>query len=147
MANINRIAVLENGCHEWLGARNRRGYGNINVDGKSLKAHRVAWELYLGTIPDGLCVLHKCDNPPCINPEHLFLGTRQDNIDDMFSKGRGHKAFGAGTNKTKLRDADIERIREACLFGAMQIHIAALYDTTQGTIGKIVRRETWKHVE
>ena len=81
------------GCKAWIGAKfMREGYGMIGIGGrighKKKHAHRVAWELDHGPIPDGLCVLHKCDNPPCVNTEHLFLGTRADNNRDKTEKGR-----------------------------------------------------------
>jgi hypothetical protein len=77
-------------CWEWTGHRNPCGYGMIRPDKKSEKivASRAAWMLYCGPIPDGLCVLHTCDNRGCVNPAHLFLGTVQDNTDDMIKKGR-----------------------------------------------------------
>lgn len=75
------------GCHVWQGST-VAGYGHLYVDGKLKLAHRVSWELAKGEIPEGLFVLHKCDNPPCINPEHLFAGTHEDNMKDMDAKGR-----------------------------------------------------------
>ncbi len=76
------------GCEEWQHARNSDGYGQIRIEGKSHGAHRVSYELQVGTIPIGLYVLHACDNPPCIRPEHLWLGTHQDNMRDAAQKGR-----------------------------------------------------------
>lgn len=75
-------------CIEWAGARNRQGYGITYKDGKGRRAHRVAWEEANGPIPEGLFVCHSCDNPPCVNSEHLFLGTPNDNVQDMLRKGR-----------------------------------------------------------
>lgn len=75
------------GCWEWSGLRSARGYGRFGHD--SRRAHRIAWELTFGPVPDGLLVCHTCDNPPCIRPEHLFLGTDADNARDMVAKGRG----------------------------------------------------------
>src|SRR6266702_5043409 len=82
------ITPLETPCVEWTGTRNRRGYGNAWSEGRFVNAHRLAWIERYGPIPKGLWVLHLCDNPPCINPIHLFLGTRSDNAADMVAKGR-----------------------------------------------------------
>ena len=84
-----RKTIQPNGCWEWVGSKRRYGYGQVYYKGKpGVKAHKVAWELTYGPIPKGLCVLHKCDNPSCINPGHLLLGTQLDNIKDMTVKGR-----------------------------------------------------------
>src|SRR5271157_183966 len=78
----------DNECWPWIGNRNDKGYGTIGDKGKVVKAHRVAWALKHGPIPDNLDILHKCDNRPCCNPSHLFPGTQQDNIADMIKKNR-----------------------------------------------------------
>jgi hypothetical protein len=77
------------GCMEWLGTRAFYGYGKTMFRGKTTTAHRKVWTLTYGEIPEGMCVLHKCDNPPCCNPDHLFLGTHADNARDREAKGRG----------------------------------------------------------
>ena len=74
-----------NECWEWIAGKSH-GYGVFWINGKLLRAHRVAWSIYNGGIPEGLLVLHKCDNPACVNPDHLFIGTQQDNVDDMITK-------------------------------------------------------------
>lgn len=84
-----KVDRSSDGCWEWTGGRFDEGYGTIRVAGRSLKTHRVAWELVQGAIPEGLCVCHRCDNPPCCRPDHLFLGTREENNRDRDEKGRG----------------------------------------------------------
>ena len=85
--------VRGNGCWSWRGGRTKHGYGEIQHRGEKLMAHRVSYEKYVGPIPTGMLVLHRCDNPPCTNPEHLFLGTHVDNGRDMMQKGRGRGQF------------------------------------------------------
>lgn len=88
VARIIRRLKTNGSCMEWTGAKSLLGYGRIKVNGRLELPHRLMWELVNGAIPDGLCVLHKCDNPPCINPTHLFLGTKSDNMQDAAAKGR-----------------------------------------------------------
>jgi HNH endonuclease/Ribbon-helix-helix protein, copG family len=88
-----KVSVTEGGCHVWSGAQNGWGYGRLRRGARSARhssAHRVAWELKNGPVPDGLFVLHRCDNRACVNPDHLWLGTHSDNMRDMIAKGR-HK--------------------------------------------------------
>ena len=80
--------VTPSGCWEWNGNRNHRGYGKFDINGRRYRAHRVAWERAHGPIPPGMFVCHHCDNPPCINLTHLFLGTPMDNVHDAMRKGR-----------------------------------------------------------
>jgi hypothetical protein len=87
----SRVAVRQpSDCWEWTGCRTALGYGRFGIGKRVVKAHRRAWELVNGAIPDGLWVLHKCDNPPCVNPSHLWLGTDAENQHDMSAKGRNH---------------------------------------------------------
>jgi len=79
-------------CWEWQASLNSDGYGNIGIEQMTDRAHRLSWRLHYGPIPDGLSVLHKCDNPPCVRPDHLFLGTQADNVHDMQAKGRDRKS-------------------------------------------------------
>ena len=84
-------------CHQWT-AYTLNGYGRFRVGAKMIRSHRISYEIHRGPIPDGLCVLHECDNPTCVNPQHLFAGTHQDNADDKVAKGRHH-----GANKTHCK--------------------------------------------
>jgi hypothetical protein len=99
-----KIRIEPSGCWLWIGATNGKGYGKIQQGrrgGIPLLAHRVSWELHRGPIPDGLMVLHQCDSPPCVNPDHLFLGTGLDNMRDMVAKSR-HRF---GTERRQSRHA------------------------------------------
>lgn len=91
---LAKVSVAQNGCWEWTGGKNRQGYGQIGIGSrksggrKTARAHRVSYSEFIGEIPDGHDVCHSCDNPSCINPEHLFIGTESDNMRDMYSKNR-----------------------------------------------------------
>lgn len=133
------------GCWIWTAARTEHEYGVFAPDWRrTKKAHRVSWERFIGPIPNGLWVLHRCDNPPCVNPSHLFLGTRADNIQDMMQKGRapyGEKAFGA-----KLDESDVYRIRSLAAFGETQLAISRRFGISRPQVAKIVQRRRWPHL-
>ena len=110
----SKLAPTVGGCLEFSGYLNPDGYGRFRVGNRMPAAHRVAYELWVGTIPAGLYVLHHCDNPPCCNPEHLFAGTQQDNVDDMFAKGRdncGHGLARGAEQGERLRSSAASRRR------------------------------------
>ncbi len=138
--------TTDRGCIIWNGYKNKsNGYGMTHdAENRSTYAHRIAWELANGPIPDGLWVLHKCDNPPCVNVEHLFLGTRQDNIDDMVSKGRQRK--GEDHHNSKLSHADIQSIRQRYETGeSSQISLAKEFGVHVVTISSITTRRCRKY--
>lgn len=142
----SRVVVRESGCHEFTGCLDNSGYGKASSGGVIDRTHRISWREHHGAIPDGMCVLHKCDNRKCVNPDHLFVGTKKDNCDDMMRKGRGRKAQGSEHHIAKFTEQDIERIREAHLFGARQVDLAAVYGVHQTCISRITRRAGWRHV-
>lgn len=144
------------GCWLWLGAWNGSlGYGEIKVNKRYLPAHRYSWQLHNGEIPSGLRVLHNCDNPPCVNPSHLFLGTHQDNMEDMKKKGRqssgqlhgqksgGRLRFGEQHANSKLTEKQVCLILSDC---RSQQKIAAAYNVSQTAVSKIKRRVMWQHI-
>lgn len=98
-------------CWEWTACKNSAGYGQIRINGKAELAHRVSWELANGPIPDAMYVLHRCDNPSCVRPDHLFLGTSSDNTQDMISKGRRVILYGEDAGTAKLTNAQVEAMR------------------------------------
>ena len=107
-------------------------------------AHRVSYELCVGLIPDGLLVLHHCDNPPCVNPAHLFLGTQRDNIRDMIEKGR--KRQGERNGRSKLNHDDVRAIRIACANGESKASVSRRYPVNVSVIKKIIYGVIWTHV-
>jgi hypothetical protein len=132
-------------CWPWIGPRGSRGYGISGLPGKNALAHRAAWAFTYGPIPANLLVCHNCDNPPCCNPTHLFIGTSADNNRDMMNKGR--QAVGEDYKRSKLTESNVLEIRSAYANGkANQYELAAHYGVSQGTIGFVIRRETWKHI-
>jgi hypothetical protein len=137
--------AIGNDCWEWTGYRNRLrgGYGIFGVDHKTVGAHRYAWEQKCGPIPDGLFVLHACDNPPCVRPGHLSLGTPADNSRDMVTKRRN--LTGERDPKHKLTEAQVRELkdRRGC---ASSYKLAVEYDVAPSTIRSIWNGYNWKTV-
>ncbi len=133
------------GCWLWTGSTGE-GYGQLNVEGKLETAHRISWEMHYGPIPDGMWVLHKCDNRPCVNPSHLFLGTPQDNMDDKMAKGRANNAKGENTGNAKLTEKAVRSIRKDLARGESQSSVARRYGVYSTTIWLIAHGRTWTHV-
>lgn len=135
-------------CQLWLGGRDKGGYGWVWFEGRNLKAHRAAWIAAHGSIPDGMQVLHTCDNPPCRNIDHLFLGTQVDNSADMVAKGRqariGRRNPGSNNGRAKLTEFDMLEIR--AMKGVSQKAIAAMYGVSQTTVCQIRRGARWTHL-
>ena len=134
----------ENGCWIWT-ASTRHGYGQFCIDGKIWKANRVAYKLWKGEIPDGLLVRHKCDVPTCVNPEHLEVGTQQDNMDDMVRAGRQNKLKGETNGGAKLTEAQVLDIR--LRKGQTQVELAREFGISKTQICNIRNGKRWKHLK
>jgi len=136
------IKVTTNGCWEWQKAKHGYGYGHIGIGaGQSNKAHRVSYVLHVGPIPEGGVVCHRCDNPPCVNPDHLFIGTIADNMADRNAKER--QARGVRNGKSKLTPDIVRYIRDSPLSDAL---LANEIGVAPGTIYAVRSGRTWRHV-
>lgn len=140
------------GCWEWTGARFvAGGYGALNGGrrGVTLRAHRLSWEIHHGPIPAGMDICHKCDNPPCVNPAHLFPGTTTQNMRDCSGKGRarGGSPGGERHHQAKLTDVKVLAIRTEYAAGGVGLQpLADRYGVSKKTILNVVHRRVWKHV-
>lgn len=134
-----------NGCYEWQAALNENGYGEFRVDGGRKKAHRVAYTIFKGEIPEGLLVCHSCDNKKCVNPAHLWLGTDKDNAVDRNTKNRQNK--GSLVNHAKLTEEDVISIKIRLKSGQTQRSLAREYGVHHLTIHWIKQGKTWTHVK
>lgn len=161
-----KVSKSEDGCWLWLACKIRGGYGLILYEGRNQVAHRVAWMLTNGPIPDRMILCHRCDVPACVNPAHLFLGSAQDNSDDMVAKGRSAKGRSAAKNPArgerwhaahpphanhpageraphaKLSDAQAAAVKSRRMAGERGSDLAREYGVTQATICDIVKGRT-----
>lgn len=142
------LRTTEAGCHEWTRGKNSKGYGYLRFDGEDVRAHRLAFRLAFGDFADRLrlMVLHKCDNPACCNPAHLFAGTHADNMKDMQAKGRGVKQSGSRNNYARLNEDAVRRIRSMRAAGRPVAEIASHFNVHQTTVSKVITRATWRHL-
>ena len=132
---------MARGCIEWQKSRRRFGYGQ-QWDSEARKvvlAHRKAWRDVHGPIPDGLCVLHKCDNPPCVNVDHLYLGTYKDNSRDKKERGREPDVVGEKNPNCKLTDKQVGMMKRLRSRGWIQVRLARRFGVTQAHVSKILR--------
>jgi hypothetical protein len=158
---LENIVLSDEGCWEWQGGKSH-GYGGIAIKQASgylrLWAHRVAYELLLGTIPAGMEICHHCDNPSCVRPSHLFLGTHADNMRDAFNKGildNGIAALAGCARDSKgelnpaarLTKEDVREIRVEASKGVFHRKLAERYGITRVQVTNIVNRKRWAHVE
>lgn len=136
-------------CWLWTGSHGQDGYGRITPDGDgeqqcNYSAHRASWEIHYGKQPKGMLVCHRCDVRDCVNPAHLFLGSRKDNHQDMLNKGR--HAHGERGGNTKLTAEHVLEIRRLHSEGASMYSLGKTFGVGGTTIGYIVSRRTWKHI-
>ena len=134
-------------CWLWKTYNHNDGYGTLHINRKRIYAHRYSWIIHYGEIPKGLFVCHKCDNPKCVNPEHLFLGTNTDNVNDMIKKGRKKQAKGNDYSRAKLKSEDVIDIRKMMKEGKKAIEIAKLYKITAQHVRIIYRKLNWAHID
>jgi len=143
--------VGSNKCWEWQGSRSDAGYGYFQVDGIKMLAHRVSFKIFKGEIPEGkgfhgFCVCHTCDNPPCVRPSHLFLGTQRVNIEDRDKKNRRSALIGDEHGMSKLIDRDVLSIREIFKLGEYtQKEIGEMFGVSGALVSRIVNRKNWTH--
>ena len=140
-----------NSCWGWTGSVNKAGYGCLIIKKPRTRktilmlAHRISWFLHHHYDPKEMCVLHHCDNPPCVNPEHLFLGTQLDNIKDMVKKCR--EAHGENCSQAKLTNEDVFAIRDKYSKGNITQHeLGETYGVHRVHVGRIVNQKIWKHI-
>lgn len=138
-----KIKVNGYGCWEWQAWKDPKGYGYFFFNGKKTRAHRASFAIHRGVIPEDLIVMHSCDNPSCVNPEHLFVGTYSDNANDMHSKGRGNTPHGERHSQSKLKRKDIPKIRCMSNEGKTSKHIAAMFNVSKGAIQHVLKGRTW----
>jgi DNA-binding XRE family transcriptional regulator len=142
----SKIKVVVDSCHTWQGSHFKvTGYGAFWLKGQNRGAHRIAWEIVKGKIPRGLHLCHSCDNRGCVNPEHMFLGSHQDNVADMVAKAR--HAFGERQTNSKLTDAQVLEIRQVYARGGIsQTELGKSYGVGHTTISYVVNKRAWRHL-
>ena len=150
---ILKTRKMENSCIEWTGCIQANGYGRATIAYHTDYAHRHVYRLFKGNIPNGMDVCHSCDNRRCVNPEHLFLGTRADNMADAVKKGRQARGESLSVQRrgekhyaAKLKDKDVLDIRVLRESGVEIPHLAIIFKTSKDNISHIIRRKSWRHI-
>ena len=133
-------------CWQWTAARVRQGYGHFRVGDRLIYAHRYSWQLAYGPIPTGTHILHRCDNPSCVRPSHLWAGTQAENMADMVHKGRSRTLHGGANGHARLTDEAVRTIRALAAEGWSQRRIARTFGVTKYPVQAILSGKTWRHV-
>lgn len=139
----SKVDRTGDGCWEWQASRTSHGYGQVSTFRRPRGAHRVAWELVNGPIPDGLWVLHHCDNPPCVRSDHLFLGTVGDNSRDMAAKGRTHVIYGEASRHHKLTQDQVHEMRRLNREGIGYRRLAKMFGLATVNVWRICTNRAW----
>ena len=134
------------GCWLWMGCRLKGGYGRLWYVDRLVLAHRLAYFLTFGEIPTSINILHDCDNPPCVKPGHLFLGTQADNVHDAIRKGRDVSSPGELNGGARLSELQVLEIRRLYECGKIRSRLAADYKVNWSTINRIIRKQTWRNL-
>jgi hypothetical protein len=145
----SNVSWAYSGCWLWQRFKDINGYGVAQFNGRHWKTHRISYFLQKGDIPDNLCVLHTCDTPACVNPEHLWLGTMKQNTHDMLKKERdGHTAhIGVDNGRAKLTEAQVLEIRSLYITTATSYKkLASAFGVSPNMIQFIIKRQSWKHI-
>lgn len=135
---FSRFSKLKNGCWQWNAHADKDGYGVLPGANQNTRAHRLSYEIHIGPIPDGMIVCHHCDNPGCVNPEHLFVGTAKDNAQDALQKDRHY--LGEKNGRAKLTAEYVEKIKKSDL---SYVELGSIYGVSKSTISNIKRGKGW----
>lgn len=136
-------------CWIWIGHVTQNGYGQIKYKSKALAAHRLSYEIHKGPISEGMYICHSCDNPRCVNPEHLWEGTHTDNMRDMYAKGRQrfNPVKGQDNRASKLTEAQVVYIKQQLKLGVKQRTLAIQFNVSDAAIHYIKTGEVWAHID
>lgn len=146
---LRKRKITESGCWEWTGHIMKNGYGQIGLKGKVLLVHRASYMHFVGKIPKNFFVCHKCDNPKCFNPEHLFVGTSNDNVQDMVKKGRQRSLKGESSSQAKLTSDEVAEIRKSHIKtypggrGSNTAELAIKFNITRSYVLQLVKMD-WR---